>query len=114
MKKRIKEFIEYYKELGFSKIFWYLLSIAYFIFDMWFVWNSMSYIGYIKENYIYFFTEPLDYLYPSLYPIVIAITILLEFLLKKVNKLSIILNYIFITTMFGFHFFYMVNDLSKG
>ena len=71
-------------------------------------------MDYIKENYIYFFKEPLDYLYPSLYPIVIAITILLEFLFKKVNKLSIILNYIFITTMFGFHFFYMVNDLSKG
>ena len=114
MKKRIKEFIEYYKELGFSKTFWYLLSIAYFIFDMWCVWNSMSYIGYIKENYIYFFKEPLDYLYPSLYPIVIAITILLEFLLKKVNKLSIILNYIFITGLFGFDFFYMIKMFSKG
>ena len=33
MKKRIKEFIEYYKELGFSKIFWYLsaLRILYLI-----------------------------------------------------------------------------------
>lgn len=64
---------------------------------MWFMWHSMSYVGYIKENYIYFFKEPLDYLYPSLYPIVIAITILLEFLFKKVNKLSIIFNYILIT-----------------
>ena len=44
MKKRIKEFIEYYKELGFSKIFWYLLSIAYYIFDMWYMWNGESYI----------------------------------------------------------------------
>ena len=114
MKKRIKEFIEYYKELGFSKIFWYLLSIAYFIFNMWFMWHSMSYIGYIKENYIYFFKDTLDYLYPSLYPIVIAITILLEFLLKKVNKLSIIFNYILITGLFGFDFFYMIKMFSKG
>ena len=114
MKKRIKEFIEYYKELGFSKIFWYLLSIAYFIFDMWFIWNSMSYIGYIKENYIYFFKEPLDYLYPSLYPIVIAITILLEFLFKKVNKLSIILNYVLITVLFGFNYFYALYIFSQG
>ncbi len=114
MKKRIKEFIEYYKELGFSKIFWYLLSIAYYIFDMWYMWNGESYIGFIKKYHNAFFEKPLVFLYPCVYPIVIAITILLEFLFKKVNKLSIILNYIFITTMFGFHFFYMVNDLSKG
>ena len=114
MKKRIKEFIEYYKELGFSKIFWYLLSIAYFIFNMWFMWNGINFFDYIKSHYTLFFKEPLEFLYPCVYPIVIAITILLEFLFKKVNKLSIIFNYILITGLFGFDFFYMVNDLSKG
>ena len=78
------------------------------------MWHSMSYVGYIKENYIYFFKEPLDYLYPSLYPIVIAIIISLEFLFKKVNKLSIIFNYILITGLFGFDFFYMIKMFSKG
>ena len=81
---------------------------------MWYMWNGESYIGFIKKYHNAFFEKPLVFLYPCVYPIVIAITILLEFLFKKVNKLSIILNYIFITTMFGFHFFYMVNDLSKG
>ena len=114
MKKRIKEFIEYYKELGFSKIFWYLLSIAYFIFDVWYMWNWRSYIDYIKRYYTLFFKEPLEFLYPCVYPIVIAIIISLEFLLKKVNKLSIIFNYILITGLFGFDFFYMVKELSKG
>ena len=105
MKKRIKEFIEYYKELGFSKIFWYLLSIAYYIFDMWYMWNGESYIGFIKKYHNAFFEKPLDFLYPCVYPIVIAIVILLEFLFKKVNKLSIILNYVLITVLFAFDFF---------
>ena len=106
MKKRIKEFIEYYKELGFSKIFWYLLSIAYYIFDMWYMWNGESYIGFIKKYHNAFFEKPLVFLYPCVYPIVIAIVILLEFLVKKVNKLSIIFNYILITVLFAFDFFY--------
>lgn len=114
MKKRIKEFIEYYKELGFSIIFWYLLSIAYFIFNMWFMWNGINFFDYIKSHYTLFFKKPLEFLYPCVYPIVIAIVILLEFLFKKVNKLSIIFNYILITGLFGFDFFYMVKELSKG
>ena len=114
MKKRIKEFIEYYKELGFSKIFWYLLSIAYFIFNMWFMWNGINFFDYIKSHYTLFFKEPLEFLYPCVYPIVIAIIILLEFLFKKVNKLSIIFNYILITGLFGFDFFYMIKMFSKG
>ena len=106
MKKRIKEFIEYYKELEFSKTFWYLLSIVYYIFDMWYMWNGESYIGFIKKYHNAFFEKPLVFLYPCVYPIVIAIVILLEFLLKKVNKLSIIFNYVLITVLFAFDFFY--------
>ena len=106
MKKRIKEFIEYYKELGFSKTFWYLLSIAYYIFDMWYMWNGESYIGFIKKYHNAFFEKPLVFLYPCVYPIVIAIIISLEFLFKKVNKLSIIFNYVLITVLFAFDFFY--------
>ena len=114
MKKRIKEFIEYYKELGFSKIFWYLLSIAYYIFDMWYMWSWRSYIDFIKRYYTLFFKEPLEFLYPCVYPIVIAIVILLEFLFKKVNKLSIILNYVLITVLFGFNYFYALYIFSQG
>ena len=66
MKKRIKKFIEYYKELGFSKIFWYLLSIAYYIFDMWYMWNGESYIGFIK-NIIMLFLKSLWSFYTLVY-----------------------------------------------
>ena len=52
------------------------------------------------------FKEPLEFLYPCVYPFVIAIVILLEFLFKKVNKSSIIFNYILITVLFAFDFFY--------
>jgi len=97
MKKRIKEFIEYYKELGFSIIFWYLLSIAYFIFNMWFMWNGINFFDYIKSHYTLFFKEPLEFLYPCVYPIVIAIIISLEFLFKKVNKLQVYLDLISFT-----------------
>ena len=53
-----------------------------------------------------FFEKPLVFLYPCVYPIVIAIIISLEFLFKKVNKLSIIFNYVLITVLFAFDFFY--------
>ena len=81
---------------------------------MWYMWNGESYIGFIKKYHNAFFEKPLVFLYPCVYPIVIAIVILLEFLFKKVNKLSIIFNYILITGLFGFDFFYMIKMFSKG
>ena len=68
----------------------------------------------LKDIILYFFKEPLEFLYPCVYPIVIAIVILLEFLLKKVNKLSIILNYVLITVLFGFNYFYALYIFSQG
>ena len=56
----------------------------------------------IVDNTQAFFEKPLVFLYPCVYPIVIAIIISLEFLFKKVNKLSIIFNYVQIFFWFIF------------
>lgn len=99
MKNRFKDFIEYYKNLGFVKTFLFLLCIALFLIQMRVVhedasryFRQLSSLMNIKD------IESLWKVFYYVYPILPSLIFVYQIFFKKVNKNALIIDYVVVCT----------------
>lgn len=91
MKKRFKDFVDYYKNVGIVKIILFLLCIAIFIFEIKWIWRASNFFDYIYVHLESFTDYPFAFGYKVVSSVMIPVFFLLQIIMKKMNKKFIFL-----------------------
>lgn len=116
MKKRIKEFVDYYKNLGLTKSSFLLIAIILYFSEMIFFWHNFNeYFDFVKRCFFDFNLESsLFYLFSWAIPLIIFALLIYQLAFKRINVALLITDYIFIIGYVIVLFLWGVNIISIG